>query len=165
MNYWVTVGGRQVKVEIDRTGVKVDGELFDCALEAVPGTPLKWLRLGDSVVTLALTRGFGRWMVEWAGERFSVSVETAELPRRPAGVAGSGSGSELVRAPMPGLVLRVEVSPGQKVAPGTGLVVLEAMKMENEIQAPRRGVVRRVLVEVDQAVEKGAGLVELADLD
>lgn len=163
MNYWVTVGGRQVKVEIGRSGVEVEGEPVDCALEAVPGIPLKWLRLGDSVLTLALTRGLGGWNVQWAGEKFWAGVEAAESPRRPARVEGTGSGSELVRAPMPGLVLRVEVSPGQKVAPGTGLVVLEAMKMENEIRAPRGGVVRRVLVEAGEAVEKGAQLVELAD--
>jgi len=66
-----------------------------------------------------------------------------------------------VRAPMPGLVLRVEVEEGQAVVAGTGLVVLEAMKMENEIRSPSAGIVRRILVSQGQAVDKGAALVEL----
>jgi pyruvate carboxylase subunit B len=62
---------------------------------------------------------------------------------------------------MPGLVLRVEVEVGQPVVPGSGLVVLEAMKMENEIRAPGPGRVRAVLVKAGQTVEKGSPLVEL----
>jgi pyruvate carboxylase subunit B len=62
---------------------------------------------------------------------------------------------------MPGLVLRLEVEVGQRVETGAGVVVLEAMKMENEIRAAGPGVVRAVHVVVGQAVEKGAPLVEL----
>jgi pyruvate carboxylase subunit B len=60
---------------------------------------------------------------------------------------------------MPGLVVRVEVAVGQQVEAGAGLVVVEAMKMENELRAPRAGVVAAVLVTVGQAVDKGAPLV------
>jgi len=62
---------------------------------------------------------------------------------------------------MPGLVLSVEVEVGQQVVAGGGLVVLEAMKMENEIRASGAGTVKAVLVEVGQAVEKGTALVEV----
>jgi len=67
-----------------------------------------------------------------------------------------------VRAPMPGLVVRIEVAEGQQVDAGAGLVVVEAMKMENELRAPRPGMVQTVHVAVGQAVEKGASLVTLA---
>jgi pyruvate carboxylase subunit B len=70
-----------------------------------------------------------------------------------------------VRAPMPGLVLRVEVEVGQELAAGGGLVVLEAMKMENEIRSPGPGKVKAILVEPGQAVEKGAPLVEIVSPD
>jgi biotin carboxyl carrier protein len=61
---------------------------------------------------------------------------------------------------MPGLVLRVQVEPGQRVAEGGGLVVLEAMKMENELKSPATGVVKAVRVSPGEAVEKGQVLVE-----
>jgi len=60
------------------------------------------------------------------------------------------------------MVLRVEVVEGQEVTSGAGLLVLEAMKMENEIRAPYDGIVRRILVRSGQAVERGAEVVEIA---
>jgi pyruvate carboxylase subunit B len=62
---------------------------------------------------------------------------------------------------MPGLVVRVAVQPGDRVQLGQGVVVIEAMKMENELKAPSAGIVRAVLVSPGSAVEKGAVLVEL----
>jgi pyruvate carboxylase subunit B len=62
---------------------------------------------------------------------------------------------------MPGLVLRVEVEEGQSVDVGTGVVVLEAMKMENEIKSPIGGTISSIQVTAGQAVEKGAVLVEV----
>jgi pyruvate carboxylase subunit B len=63
---------------------------------------------------------------------------------------------------MPGLVVRVEVQLGQHVAPGTGLVVVEAMKMENELRAQTRGIVAQIHVQAGDRVEKGTPLVTLA---
>ena len=63
---------------------------------------------------------------------------------------------------MPGLVVRVEVTIGQAVEAGTGLVVVEAMKMENELRAPHRGVVQQIHVSAGERVEKGAPLVTLS---
>ncbi len=65
-----------------------------------------------------------------------------------------------IRAPMPGLVLRVEVTDGQNVEAGDTLLVLEAMKMENAIKAPAAGCVKQVGVVAGAAVEKGALLIE-----
>jgi biotin carboxyl carrier protein len=62
---------------------------------------------------------------------------------------------------IPGLIVRVLVAPGQQVRRGQGVVVLEAMKMRNEVQAPRDGTVQRVLVAAGQTVAKGALLIEL----
>ena len=79
----------------------------------------------------------------------------AAAPRRPAG------GPARVQAPMPGKLVRVLVSAGQEVGAGQGLVVMEAMKMENEIRAPRAGRVKEAPVREGQAVEMGALLVLL----
>ena len=63
---------------------------------------------------------------------------------------------------MPGMVVRVTVKPGEQVFPGAGLLVLEAMKMENEIRTGQGGVVKEVFVRAGQAVDKGAALIEIA---
>jgi biotin carboxyl carrier protein len=66
---------------------------------------------------------------------------------------------------MPGLVLRIQVIEGQQVETGAGLVVVEAMKMENELRSPRAGVVRTIHVGIGQVVEKGALLVTVEATD
>jgi pyruvate carboxylase subunit B len=78
--------------------------------------------------------------------------------------SAAASGPAPLVAPMPGLVVRVAVQPGDTVNAGQGLVVIEAMKMENELRATTAGVVTGVRVEAGQAVEKGAILVELGPL-
>jgi propionyl-CoA carboxylase alpha chain len=64
-------------------------------------------------------------------------------------------------APMPGLIVRVNVAAGDRVQPGQGLVVMEAMKMENELRATAAGTVKRVMAAPGAAVEKGALLLEM----
>ncbi|HSJ07617.1 MAG TPA: acetyl-CoA carboxylase biotin carboxyl carrier protein subunit, partial [Longimicrobiales bacterium] len=80
--------------------------------------------------------------------------------RAMTGRSAASTGPKPVRAPMPGLIVRVEVAEGDHLQPGQGVVVMEAMKMENELRADGEGVVARVLVTPGQAVEKGAILVE-----
>ena len=77
--------------------------------------------------------------------------------------ANATRGPATVRAPMPGLVVRVLVETGQEVPAGAGIVVLEAMKMENELRAPAAGVVKGVRVAAGEPVEKGQVLVELRE--
>ena len=83
----------------------------------------------------------------------------APAPAAPAAVTGAG---ETVNAPMPGTILKVNATVGQAVKEGDVLVVLEAMKMENEIMAPKSGTVTQVLVTKGSAVDTDAPLVVLA---
>jgi pyruvate carboxylase subunit B len=101
---------------------------------------------------------------------FEVSIDGRVLPatvvprrtRRGAGAAGTpGSGPETLVAPMPGKVVRLLAAPGDDVRPGQGLVVIEAMKMENELRARRAGRVKSVLVDEGQSVDAGVPLVTL----
>ena len=88
-----------------------------------------------------------------------VAAPAAAAPAAaPAAPAVTGSG-EPVNAPMPGNILKVNVAAGQAVKAGTVLVVLEAMKMENEIMAPKDGTVTQVLVQKGSTVDTGAPLV------
>ena len=82
----------------------------------------------------------------------------AAAPAAPAAPVVTGAG-EAVNAPMPGNILKVNVTNGQAVKEGDVLVVLEAMKMENEIMAPKNGTVTQVLVQKGSTVDTGAPLV------
>ncbi len=80
----------------------------------------------------------------------------------PAPVASAPAGGEAIKAPMPGTILKVNVSNGQAVKKGDVLFVLEAMKMENEIMAPCDGTVNGVAVNAGASVETGTALCTLA---
>lgn len=86
------------------------------------------------------------------------AAPAAAAPAAPAAAAVTGAG-EAVKAPMPGTILKVNVTQGQKVAEGAVLCVLEAMKMENEILAPKAGTVTQVLAAKGATVDTGAPLV------
>ena len=164
MKYFVTIGGRTVEVEVDGDRVTVAGRTVTATLRQVPGSPLRQLLLdGRSIAVAVDPAGRGRWGLTRLGERWDAEV-VDERTRYIRGLTGTGDGSrgpDALRAPMPGLVVRVLVEPGQSVAPGAGLVVLEAMKMENELKAPAAGKIRQVRISAGEAVEKGQVLVEL----
>jgi biotin carboxyl carrier protein len=98
--------------------------------------------------------------IEMGGERFQVEVED---PRKwnPAGLSRKAEGREAIKAPMPGKVVRILVAAGDEVKAGQGLVVLEAMKMQNEMRAPRGGRVVSVAVKDHEAVNAGSILVTM----
>ncbi len=103
------------------------------------------------------------FLVDVGGESYRIRVEeeTRYVIRTRSG-AESVPGGLVVTAPMPGKIVRVEVTVGQAVKPGDGLVVIEAMKMENEFRATTAGTVREVRVQVGQAVNAGDVLVVVA---
>jgi len=74
---------------------------------------------------------------------------------------GSSKKENIIKAPMPGLILKVNVSEGQKVKEGDILVILEAMKMENTLTSPNEGIIKSISVEKGKTVEKGEVLIEL----
>lgn len=88
----------------------------------------------------------------------ATALAAAPAPAAAPAITGAG---EPVTAPMPGNILKVNVKAGDKVKAGTVLVILEAMKMENEIMAPKDGTVTQVVVSKGSVVETGAPLVVL----
>ena len=164
MKYFVTIAARTFEVEVAGEAVRLDGEPVEARLEAVPGTPLHHLQLGSESWTLAADVENATSMVLGAaGERREVAVvdERTRQIQELSGKRGGGPREGVVRAPMPGLVVRVEVAVGDSVGAGAGLVVVEAMKMENELRAPGAGVVAAIHVTPGAPVEKGAPLVTL----
>jgi acetyl/propionyl-CoA carboxylase alpha subunit len=165
--YHVTIGGRTLAVELDGHTVTVDGASFGVALARVEGGPVRSLLVDESSHRFVAHRsGDGRWDVHLRGRRIRAEVvdeRTREI-RAMTGQRATALGPRPVIAPMPGMIVRVEVVEGDVVAPGQGVVIVEAMKMENELAAEAAGVVRRVHVTAGQAVEKDQLLVDLAAL-
>ncbi len=157
MTKWIEMGGRRLRVEIADSMVTVDGVAYEIDLrELEPG-----------VLSLLSTDGDGRTRsfrctldgdaVRIDGERIGFSVYD---PRSLHGLASAiaATGPKTLRAPMPGRVVRVLVAEGETVAAGQGCVVIEAMKMQNELKAPQGGVVRRLSARVAETVASGAVL-------
>ncbi len=164
MKFFVTVGDREVVVELEGERLTVDGTVYAAAhLTPLPGTPIRHLVLDGASHALVLEpAGRGSWVVGLHGERHELEVvdERTRHIRSLTGVGQRASGPLVLKAPMPGLVVRVAVSEGDRVAVGAALVVLEAMKMENELRATAAGVVKGVKVKPGEPVEKGQVLVD-----
>ncbi|HEX6617952.1 MAG TPA: acetyl-CoA carboxylase biotin carboxyl carrier protein subunit [Gemmatimonadales bacterium] len=164
MKYLVVVYGREIEVEIDGTTATVGGQIHRAELHALAGTPMHQLVIDDAATSLGVEAGGeAQWLLTHRGDRAEVDVldERARRIRGIAAASPAARGPAALRAPMPGLVVRVQVEPGQAVGAGAGLVVLEAMKMENELRSVAAGVVRSVRVKPGEPVEKGQVLVEL----
>ena len=162
MKYFVTIAGQSVEVEVDGERALVNGTEHQAELRAVAGTPVRHLLLdGASWIVPLESVGRGKWLIQRHGERFEAEVvdERTRHIQRLVGSGRASGGPQALKAPMPGLVVRILVEAGQPVAAGQGLVVLEAMKMENELKAPAAGMVESIRVTPGQAVEKGAVLV------
>ena len=165
MKYVVDIAGRTMEVDVDGTHLRVDGADLSATLSELSGTPVVLLALGDAVHRLVVTRGSdrGRYTISVNGRRYEVEAldERARAIRQLSSAVGVPSGPAPLVAPMPGLIVRVNVAVGAAVQPGQGLVVMEAMKMENELRASAAGVVKAIRVTPGTAVERGAVLVEL----
>ena len=165
MKYTVEAGGRSFEIEIEKGRIVVDGRAVEARLSGTSDSVIRSLVHGRRNRTiLAQPEAPGHWTLAMAGFRLEVQV----LDARARAVRAAGSGSArpaatgTLKAPMPGLVLRVMVQEGDTVEAGQGLVVIEAMKMENELKAPRAGTVARVQAQKGARVEKGAVLIELS---
>jgi pyruvate carboxylase subunit B len=172
MRYVVDVNGVTITLDLARDGVRTVapdgtvGELIATALLEIPGSPVHALRLDESVVRcIARTGASGRgsYTLVIDGERYAAEAvdERQSAIRAVSRSATSAHRATVLRAPMPGLIVRVEVAVGDHVDAGQGLIVMEAMKMENELRAPMAGTVHSIAVSAGTAVEKGALLVEL----
>jgi biotin carboxyl carrier protein len=119
--------------------------------------------LGHRSAPVHIDRVKDGYRVVLYGHEFQARVQDARLHRLKEEVGGrhGSAGPTEVIAPMPGLVVDVEVAAGDEVTRGQGVVVIESMKMENEIRSSADGRVERVLVEPGQAVEKGQSLLKL----
>ena len=164
MRYVIGIEGREYEVTLEGSAVRVGDMEADARIADVEGTPVRLVTIGDRVHAVVATRGQsrGRYTIRLGGFRIEVEAldERTRAIRQLAGAAAKSAGPAPLTAPMPGLVVRVLVTPGDRVQAGQSVVVIEAMKMENELRAPGPAVVRGIAVRAGSAVEKGALLVE-----
>ncbi|MGH7501520.1 MAG: acetyl-CoA carboxylase biotin carboxyl carrier protein subunit [Longimicrobiales bacterium] len=168
MRYFVTIDERTLEIGFESDTVIIDGKRCTVELHNVPGSAVRHLLIdGASHTLVAHQAQRGMWEIRIHGQRHEAEVLDARTRaiREMTGKGKAARGPRPVRAPMPGMVMRVEVEPGQSVAPGQGLVIVEAMKMENELKADGGGVVSRIHVAPGQPVEKGAILIEFEGAD
>jgi acetyl/propionyl-CoA carboxylase alpha subunit len=157
MRYVTTIGDKDYLVEIvDDNHVMVDGVLYQVDFDTVSGQLVFSLLVdGKSYESYVYPIEEG-WQVLLHGTQYLAIVED-EREKRLRAHSGGGlieRGEYHLRAPMPGLVVAVPVAEGQRVDKGEVLVVLESMKMQNELKAPREGVVARLRVKAGDSVEQ-----------
>jgi len=166
VKYIVELNGRRHEVLVGEGTVTYEGDSSRSAdLSDIAGSPVRMVRIGDEVFRVVAEKreGRGRYSLWVDGYRFEAEAldERRRALRDLTGAAKGPTGPAPITAPMPGLIVRVNVVPGDTVEAGQGVVVMEAMKMENELRATSAGKVRSVDVAAGTAVEKGALLVSL----
>jgi acetyl/propionyl-CoA carboxylase alpha subunit len=165
VKYIVDLDGQRVPVSISDDGITVAGRPVVADLMSIDGTPARILRVGDRIHRVVARRNGAHgahvlWIDGWRFDVEALDERTRAIRDRAAASAAHG-GPKPVTAPMPGLIVRVLCKVGEVVTAGTPVVVMEAMKMENELRANGDGTVGEILVQVGQAVEKGTLLVRL----
>ena len=166
MKYVVQVNDERKIVSIDPDGVSYEGDAPATAeLSDIEGSPVRMVKIGTHVYRVVAEKreGRGRYTLWVDGYRFETEAldERTRAIRDTSAATAAPAGPAPVRAPMPGLIVRVSVNVGDTVEAGQGVVVMEAMKMENELRATAAGRVKSVEVVPGATVEKGALLVAL----
>jgi biotin carboxyl carrier protein len=164
MKYQTIVNGQTFDVEINEDGrILVNGEDRAVDFRVLRRGELYSLLLDHLSFEAVVEEREGVYHVLMAGDLYEVQV-TDERSRRLASafMAFGDTGAEVsIRSPMPGLIVRVPIVEGQTVSKGETVIILESMKMENELKSPRDGTVRRVHVSPGENVEQNKVLVTI----
>jgi len=163
MKYQVTIGEKKFEIEVDGSNseVLVNGRKTSIDHLRFKGGRFHSLLLDNKRFEFELDKNNGGFDV-WhsSGQMYAEVVdEKTDRLRKLMGDTGDAAKLSVLKAPMPGLVLKIQVEPGQQVKKGEGLVIIEAMKMENELKAIGPGVVKEIKVKEGQAVEKNEVMV------
>jgi biotin carboxyl carrier protein len=166
VKYYVQVNGRPHEVEVvERLGelhVTVDGARLDLQYEEVDALGQVLLLDGRRSFGASIEGDGARVSAVIAGHLYAVEIEDEREHAAHAAAREASKGGGPVQSVMPGVVVKLLVAPGDQVSRGQPLLILEAMKMQNEIAAPADGRVLEVHVAERQAVGSGAKLVTLA---
>ncbi|HEX4952231.1 MAG TPA: biotin/lipoyl-containing protein [Thermoanaerobaculia bacterium] len=168
MELIVTTGGQSRRIKIERRDggyeLEIEGRRVGVQASRAGGLLRSLLYDGQHWEVAVRSHGEGAFSISTRGRQSTAEVADplTHLARESRG-GSRGQGQGLVKALMPGRAVAVLAEEGAEVRAGQGIVVLEAMKMENEIRAERDGVVKRLFVVAGQAVEGGDPLFEIGD--
>ena len=164
MKYVATIADREYIIEIvDERHVVVDGVKYEVDFESLSGQPVHSLLVNDRSFEAHVYPSDEGWQVLLRGNLYELQVED-ERERRLRAAMGGGpieAGEYHLKSPMPGLVVAVPVEEGQQIKKGDVLVVLESMKMQNELKSPRDGMVGRIRVRAGETVEQKQTLLSI----
>jgi biotin carboxyl carrier protein len=158
MKYTVVLAGERVDLEIDLTDprkivAQVAGRAYSLETKTVePG--VYWFNWNNRSIELSVTPAGAEYTVSVDGLRFVAEILDARAALRKAAQQGHDGVVEL-RAPMPGKIVKVLLQPGSEVSANQGILVMEAMKMQNEVKSPKSGILKRVAVQENATVNSG----------
>ncbi len=159
MKYITTIGDQQFTIDINRNDqVTIDGQVIEVDMQQMRDTTMYSVIINGQSYDVRMNERDGVYAAQLRGQVFEVIVED-EHTRRLAGLkSGLGVvvGEAVIKAPMPGVVVDILVSPGQTVAKGDIVLILESMKMQNEFKSPQAGKVHTLLVAAGDKVEQNA---------
>ncbi len=165
MKYITTIGDQQFTIDINRDDqVTVDDQVIDVNMQQMQDTTMYSVIINGQSYDVRMSERDGVYAAQLHGQVFEVVVED-EHTRRLAGLkSGLGVvvGEVVIKAPMPGVVVDILVSPGQTVAKGDIVLILESMKMQNEFKSPKAGTVHTLRVAAGDKVEQNAVLLTIA---
>jgi biotin carboxyl carrier protein len=156
MKYVTTIDEKEFVIEIiDEKHIRVNEQVLEVDLMAVSGQPVYSLLIGGKSYEAYVYPEEKDWQVLLRGRQYQAIVEDEREKRlKTAGGARTEGGEFHLKAPMPGLVVSIPVDEGQEVKKGEVLLILESMKMQNELKSPRDGTVHRIRIKPGESVEQ-----------
>jgi biotin carboxyl carrier protein len=156
MKYITTIDAKQFTVEIiDAKHVSVNGKTLDVDFESISGQPVYSLIIDGKSHEGYVYPDEKNWQVLLRGRLYQASVEDEREKRLAAADGNLAKGGEFhLKAPMPGMVVAIPVTEGQTVKKGQVLLILESMKMQNELKSPKDGTVSRIRIKAGEPVEQ-----------
>ncbi len=159
--YYVRIKDKEFKVAFEKDGVFVDGALLPAELVPTAHKAFVKARIHNQILAFPIDQHNEEVRLLLSGREYVAQVEDErQRTLRSLGSIGEETGAGVtIKAPMPGLVVKIEVNIGDSIERGQGIAVVEAMKMENEVRAQGGGIVKDIRVKDGQTVEKGEVLV------
>jgi len=164
MKYITTIDGKEYTVEvIDEKLISVNGKTLEVDFESVSGQPVYSLIIDGKSHEGYVYPNEENWQVLLRGRLYQASVlDEREKRLRTAAGGGIVEGGEFhLKAPMPGMIVTILVTDGETVAKGQVLLILESMKMQNELKSPKDGIIHRIRVKVGETVEQKQSLLSV----
>jgi biotin carboxyl carrier protein len=157
MKYITKINDQEFLVEIlDEKHIRINDKVLEVDFQSIGGQPVYSLIIDGKSYEAYVSPDEDEWQILLRGRLYQARVEDEREKRLRAAAGGGESESSefLLKAPMPGLVVAIPIEEGQQVKKGQVILILESMKMQNELKSPRDGIVNRLKVKAGETVEQ-----------